>query len=190
MRFYNRLGRFYYFIDCLLMPSKKKLINKISNMQGVTVLDVGMGQAWWWTQVQSKELKMVGIDSSYSMVDQVKKRFPDRTVLLCDADQITLSNESIDVAVIAHVLSVVKSPGKVMNEIYRVLKPGGLLVIINHDSEGFGLLDRFLGLFSDVVKVSLPFYLKDIIDETQFKKMEMETMGRFSYFKWITLQKV
>lgn len=190
MRFYNRLGRFYYFIDYLLMPSKKKLVQKISNMQGVTVLDVGMGQALWWEQVQSKKVKIIGIDSSCSMVDQVKKRFPNQTVLLCDADQITLSDESIDVAVIAHVLSVVKSPEKVMKELYRILKPGGLVVIINHDSQGFGALDGFLSKFSPWVKVRLPFYLKDILDETQFKTNEMESMGWFSYFKWITLQKV
>lgn len=62
-------------------------------------------------------------------------------LLLMDAENTTLPDDSFDCVVAMYVVSVIPNPKKFIKEIKRVCKPGGPIVIINH----FYRPERFSG---------------------------------------------
>jgi len=48
---------------------------------------------------------------------------------LCSADEIPVKSETFDIVLLSEVLEHLEQPYEVLNEIYRVLKPGGLFFI-------------------------------------------------------------
>ena len=67
-----------------------------------------------------------------------------------DARDLDFPDASFDTIAAMHVLSVVPEPERVMEEIARVLKPGGQVVIANH-------FMRTTGVLGFLEKVSAPF---------------------------------
>ena len=190
MRFYNRLGSLYVLIDKWLMPSKQRLIDDINEQSPKEVLDFGMGRGAWWKHVNPSKINLTGVDTSEVMVKHVKSQYPEKRILLAKSNRLPLADASFDMVVLAHVLSVVNDPSDVLNEAHRVLKPHGRLIIINHDSTNFKFIDGFMGLFSRIVQVKLPFYIREHIDQSKWRWIEKKVFGRFSYFNWVTLSKV
>ncbi|MGB0269792.1 MAG: class I SAM-dependent methyltransferase [Bacteroidia bacterium] len=190
MRFYNRLGSLYVLIDKWLMPSKRRLIEYINEQSPKEVLDFGMGRGAWWKHIDENKVSLTGIDTSDYMVNYAKSQYTNKHILLSKSNRLPLADSSFDMVVLAHVLSVVRDPTSVLDEAYRVLKPEGTLIIINHDSTKFKFMDGLLGMFSRLVRVKLPFYIIDYIDQRKWRWMEMKAFGRFSYFNWVTLLKV
>jgi phosphatidylethanolamine/phosphatidyl-N-methylethanolamine N-methyltransferase len=190
MRFYNRIGSLYVLIDQWLMPSKQGLINYVNEQSPKEVLDFAMGMGAWWKHIDENEVTLTGIDTSDFMVNHAKAQYPNKPIFLSKSNRLPLADASFDMVILAHVLSVVKDPTDVLNEVHRVLKPNGRLIIINHDSTNFKFIDGLMGLFSRVVRVKLPFYIRDYIDQSKWRWIEMKAFGRFSYFNWVTLSKV
>jgi len=190
MRFYNRIGSLYVLIDKWLMPSKQRLIEYINEQSPKEVLDFGMGRGAWWKHIDENNVSLTGIDTSDYMVNYAKSQYPNKHILLSKSNRLPLADSSFDMVVLAHVLSVVRDPTSVLDEAHRVLKPNGTLIIINHDSTNFKFMDGLMGLFSGFVRVKLPFYIIDYIDQSKWRWMEMSAFGRFSYFNWVTLLKV
>ncbi len=190
MRFYNRLGSIYVLIDKWLMPSKQRLIEYVNEQSPKEVLDFGMGRGAWWQHINENKVSLTGIDTSDFMVKYAKSQYPNKHILLSKSIRLPLADATFDMVILAHVLSVVKDPTGVLNEAYRVLKPEGTLIIINHDSTNFKFIDALLGIFSRLVRVQLPFYISEYIDQSKWRWMEIKAFGRFSYFNWVTLLKV
>jgi len=173
-----------------LMPSKQRLIEYINEQSPKEVLDFGMGRGAWWKHIDENNVSLTGIDTSDYMVNYAKSQYPNKHILLSKCNRLPLADSSFDMVVLAHVLSVVRDPTSVLDEAHRVLKPNGTLIIINHDSTNFKFMDGLMGLFSGFVRVKLPFYIIDYIDQSKWRWMEMKAFGRFSYFNWVTLLKV
>ena len=190
MRFYNRLGSFYVLIDKWLMPSKQRLIDFLNDQSPAEVLDFGMGRGSWWKHIDDKGISITGVDSSEYMVNYAQIEYPEKRILLAKSNRLPIADRSFVVVILAHVLSVVKDPTDVLNEAHRVLKLNGRFIINNHDSTNFKFIDGFMGLLSKLVQVKLPFYIREHIDQSKWRWIEMKVFGRFSYFNWVTLSKV
>ena len=57
-----------------------------------------------------------------------------------DATRLAFPDESFDVAVVPYVLTVVPDPHRMMDEIRRVVRRGGEIVLVNHFGADRGLL--------------------------------------------------
>jgi phosphatidylethanolamine/phosphatidyl-N-methylethanolamine N-methyltransferase len=55
-----------------------------------------------------------------------------------DAQALALADESFDVALAPYVMSVVPDPEKALDEMWRVVRPGGEIVVMNHFSAEAG----------------------------------------------------
>lgn len=150
------------------MPSKRRLINYISTKGEISVLDVGMGPARWWRNCPS--INFTGIDTSIKMVNYVKNKHPKATVVKGSAEQLPFDDQTFDIVVLAHVLSVIDNPKKAYHEAKRVTKHGGEIIIINHDSKGWEWIDIPLSWLSRLVGVKLPFYLEEVVSDLDISK--------------------
>ncbi len=93
---------------------------------GVTkVVDLGCGGSLW--RKLFKGFDYTGIDQNENMITHARKRFPDSTYIVSDAENTPLEDGSVDLiftsAVLQHNLHNRKRD--VVKEISRVLRPGG-----------------------------------------------------------------
>ena len=109
------------------------------------VLDVGVGTGLELPMFPP-EMSVVGIDLAESMLRRAQQRVRRRRLSgvegLCvmDATHLAFPDESFDAAVVPYVLTVVPDPDAMMDEVLRVLKRGGDLVLVNHFGADRGLI--------------------------------------------------
>ena len=87
-----------------------------------------------------KRARVTGIDLSAPMLEVARRRAERRSLghvkalLKMDAGALDFPAASFDTALAPYVLTVVPEPQRVLSEMWRVLKPGGELIVMNHFS--------------------------------------------------------
>ncbi len=82
--------------------------------------------------------RVTGVDVSRAMLDVARRRVARlglaqvAALLEMDAQALTFDDAAFDVALAPFVMSVVPDPAKTLDEMWRVVRPGGELVLINH----------------------------------------------------------
>jgi phosphatidylethanolamine/phosphatidyl-N-methylethanolamine N-methyltransferase len=100
------------------------------------VLDVGIGTGLE-LPLFSPGQRVVGIDLAEPMLRRAQMKAgrgigPVDGLCVMDAARLAFPDASFDAAVAPYVLSVVPDPAAMLNEIARVVKPGGDVVLVNH----------------------------------------------------------
>lgn len=106
------------------------VLRMMENKQG-TVLDIGCAAGAEVAALRAHHFRVVGVDCSPAMLAYSRQRFADDAcVQLCRADMENLpfASSSFDHVVCLGVLEYVPSYIKSLDEIHRVLRPGGLAV--------------------------------------------------------------
>ena len=120
---------------------------------GGRVIDVGVGTGLELPMF-SAGVRLVGIDLSEAMLRRAKNRVGTRSLrdveglLVMDATTLAFPDGAFDAAVVPFVLTVVPEPHRMMDEIRRVVRPGGEIVLVNHFGAETGpvaLVEAWLG---------------------------------------------
>lgn len=127
---------------------------KILNKQTLDIADVACGTGdmiLHWEQ-ESKELginiqSIIGIDPSDGMLNQARQKIPNGIFKVAKADNLPLESCSKDIVSIAYGLRNVLQREKALREFHRVLRPNGVLVILEFTAQSkhnfFSKLMRF-----------------------------------------------
>jgi len=116
------------------------------------VADVGVGTGFLAEGVLAAGARVIGIDSSESMLAEARRRFDgqDFEAREGEIDSLPLRTGEVDVVLANMVLHHAPDPPRAIREMSRILKPGGRLVITDADSHLHEWLrteqhDRWLG---------------------------------------------
>jgi phosphatidylethanolamine/phosphatidyl-N-methylethanolamine N-methyltransferase len=107
-----------------------------------------------------------------------------------DASNLSFPDNTFDTTVAMYVITVVPDPKKVMQELARVTKPGGEVMLVNHFSQDEGVrgwVERQMAPFADLVgwhsvfDVSRVMVCPDLklMDRKALRPMGLFTMMRF-----------
>ena len=136
-RVYQNIAKVYdYTYGPTLHPGRIEAIEKMRIRPGTRVLEVGVGTGIN-LGMYPRTAKITGIDLSSRMLEKANKRIAEKGLSNCDvlemdATKMTFADNSYDVVYAPYVISVVPDPVAVAKEMYRVCRPGGRVVILNH----------------------------------------------------------
>jgi ArsR family transcriptional regulator len=110
---------------------------------GLAVCDVGTGTGVLALELARLGLRVVGVDRSSRMLDAARAKIeaagvPGVELRRGDAAALPLGDASVDAAFAHMVLHYIASPHEAITDMARVVKPGGLVVVIDfeeHDRE-------------------------------------------------------
>jgi phosphatidylethanolamine/phosphatidyl-N-methylethanolamine N-methyltransferase len=119
---------------------------------GDRILEVGVGTGINLA-LYPKGCAVTGIDLSGPMLDKareraVRKGVRDVRLLEMDAADLKFPDGSFDIVYAPYLISVVPDPVKVANEMYRVCRPGGKVILLNHFRSPNPVLSRIERMIS------------------------------------------
>lgn len=105
----------------------KGLLESVPKNDEQAILDLGCGTGILTVQLAELCNKVIGVDSSQSMIDKAKEQFGNIEFMVCDALALPFENE-FDVVFSNAVFHWISDHYALLKNIHKVLKPQGLLV--------------------------------------------------------------
>ena len=96
---------------------------------GERVLDVACGTGTSTASIAKTGATVVGLDFSPAMIAEAEKRHPTFEFIVGDATKLPFGDDEFDAVTISFGLRNVQDPKAALAEMYRVLKPGGRVVV-------------------------------------------------------------
>lgn len=130
-RFWNRFAKLY----APLMEKDASFYKEICEdiypylNRDMNVLELACGSGQLSFNLSKYTKSWIGTDFSEQMIVEARKRGECKNLAfeIADATSLSFANEKFDCVVIANALHIMPEPDKAMREIYRVLKPNGIL---------------------------------------------------------------
>lgn len=180
---------------------KKELRNlkSLGLKDGMSILEVGSGPGFY-TELLLESFpnsQIVGIDNDSTYIDLSKKRlepYGEERVMFIN-QSITnnnINNNIFDCVIVRFVIQHLEQPYKAIEEIYRILKPGGIVVVIDIDDGIWGLTEPESNLIRTVNNNFATFqrnnggnrnigrYLIKMFKKCGFVKLDMEGVIKHS----------
>ncbi len=105
----------------------KGLLEFVPKNDCQVILDLGCGTGVLTAQLAELCNKVIGVDSSQSMIEKAKKQFSSIEFMICDALALPFENE-FDVVFSNAVFHWISDHDALLKNIHKVLKPQGVLV--------------------------------------------------------------
>ncbi len=115
------------------------------------ILDIAAGTGTSSMALLAKGVSVVAADFSNGMLDEGRKRYPELEFVFADAMKLPFKDQESDVVTMSYGLRNVENHHIALKEFFRVLKPGGRLVICEFSHVG--------GVFGPIYRL----YLKHIL---------------------------
>jgi len=150
---YDKLAKVYDLtFGPTLHPGRIQAIKRMNIQPGERVLEVGVGTGIN-LDLYPRDAVITGIDYTASMLEKARERAAKRDgaparLLQMDAADLKFADDSFDIVYAPYLISVVPDPVKVAQEMHRVCRPGGRVIILNHFLSPNPILSRIERLIS------------------------------------------
>ncbi|MGD9850922.1 MAG: class I SAM-dependent methyltransferase [Nitrospirales bacterium] len=136
--------------------SRESAVRGLQIEPGCRVLEVGVGTGEA-LPLYPGHCDVLGIDLSDGMLEHARRRVDQHqlshvTLKRMDAGNMQLSDDTFDIVMAAYVVTAVPDYRTVVNEMIRVCKPGGRIVMLNHFSNGNKVIAAVEKLISPLCK--------------------------------------
>ena len=124
---------------------KSEILNLIGNFRANTAVDIGTGTGSMLPFLATFSDKQIGVDSSSAMLsvargNLVGQELPNAELIQSDWHFLPIEKDSADFVLCNLALHHASSPLRVIKEVSRILKPGGIFVLVDFESHN----DTFL----------------------------------------------
>ncbi|HHJ20620.1 MAG TPA: methyltransferase domain-containing protein [Gammaproteobacteria bacterium] len=189
--------RYDFWFGAVFHPGRKAVIHHMDCKPGEKILEVGVGTGLS-LPLYPEGVEVTGIDISEEMLEHARiraKRDKLEHVELhtMDAENMTFEDNSFDKVVAMYVASVVPDPVKLVEEMRRVCRPGGELMLVNHFSSSNPLISGFekmLTPLSGKLGFNPGFSLAKFVDDTGLNISHNRRVNLFGYWKMLQVPNI
>ncbi|MGH6801173.1 MAG: class I SAM-dependent methyltransferase [Methylocella sp.] len=192
----------YDLVFALVLQPGRKAAAAAADRVGGHVLDVGVGTGLELPMF-NRRTRLTAIDLSEPMLRRAQWRVGAKALcnveglVVMDAARLAFPDAYFDAAVAPYVLTVVPDPQATLDELARVVKPGGEIVLVNHVASGQGAMawiESALAKFSAEIGWQPEFawsILGDWIDSAPFVRlMERRKLPPFGLFTLARIERL
>ena len=202
---YSRWAPIYDFVfDLPFHPGRRaaaQAANAAAGAQGsILVIGVGTGLE---LPLLSRDTRVTGVDLSPAMLAIARRRVLKdalghvRALQAMDAGALDYADASFDVTLAPYVVSVVPQPLQVLSEMWRVTRPGGQMIVMNHFADEMkspraaveGVMERFSGWLGWHPRFRLGPISDWIAAQPDAKLAERQDIAPFGMFTLLRVEK-
>jgi ubiquinone/menaquinone biosynthesis C-methylase UbiE len=110
---------------------QKQVIPLLGDITNKKILDVGAGTGRLTIMLRDHRAEVTALDTSEKMLEILHRKNKHIQVVVGDAENLPFENDSFDIVTAAFLIVHLKNPTRFFDEVYRVLKPGGLFLVTN-----------------------------------------------------------
>lgn len=136
-------------------PFARKIVECLAPLErGLEILDLGTGPGLLSIEINKllPKSRIIGVDLSSEMLEVARKNFDEARisnyeVKLGRAEEIPLESNSVDLVITQSSLHEWENPQEGFSEIFRILKPGGSLILKDYNRDWISKWKRNLFKF-------------------------------------------
>lgn len=171
---------------------------EVANQIGGHVLEVGVGTGLA-LPYYAPGVTVTGIDFSHDMLDRARAKVSEEgldhvaELRQMDARSLDFPDNSFDMVVAMHLISVVPDPEVVMAEMARVCKPGGQILLVNHFARDEGWLawfERKFAPFADLLGWHSNFPKDRVMGVDALNLVEEKRLTKLGLFTFLRMEKM
>ena len=202
---YGRWAPIYDFLfDLPFHPGRRAAANAANAAAGAdgAMLVVGVGTGLELPQL-TRSARVTGIDLSEAMLTVARRRVAReglrhvRTLQAMDAAALSFEDAAFDVTLAPYVISVVHDPAAVLAQMWRVTKPGGQMILMNHFADEMKspraavevLMQRFSGWLGWHPRFAYAAVGDWIAAQPDAKLVERRDLAPFDLFTLLRIEK-
>jgi phosphatidylethanolamine/phosphatidyl-N-methylethanolamine N-methyltransferase len=168
---------------------RAKAVDIVNTLDG-RVLEAGVGTGMSLPRYR-RDLKVTGIDLSAEMLDQARRKVSREAlgnveqIAQMDAGDMSFDDNTFDAVVAMYVMTVVPDPQKVLNELARVCRPGGTVIIVSHFSNTGGVrgaVEKAMAPFSARLGWRPEFPIRLVLGHENLRLVDMQQLNPLGLF--------
>ena len=162
------------------------------------VLEVGVGTGIALPHYKRGH-RITGIDLSPDMLKIAEKRVAGKklanveAIAEMDAANLRFPDNAFDVAVAMFVMSVVPEPRRVLDEMHRVVRPGGKIVTVNHFKAEKGMragFERWLSRYGSKLGWHPEFQIETVLGHPGMALIEQRSLPPFGIYTLLVFDRI
>ena len=180
----------------VLEHGRRRMAKRVDELKPASLLEIGVGTGLTLFRYP-KESAVVGVDLSADMLSRAQAKANrltgrDISLLTMDAEQLSFPDNSFDCVTLPYVLSVTPNPLRLIQEIRRVCKTEGTILILNHfsGSRFWWFLERAVRPLADRVGFRSDFSLEQYVIAHDWKIESVQSVNPFGLSKLIVVRNV
>ena len=168
------------------------------NAQGGVVLEVGIGTGLA-LDYYAPHVRVTGIDLSAEMLREAQVRAKKRGLknlaglYEMDARELAFPDAAFDHVAAMHIMSVVPEPERVLDEMARVCRPGGSVLIANHfagRTEGWSVAERLAAPLANLLGWHSDFDIGRVLGHPKLRLEESRQVRPFGLMTFLRFRRV
>jgi phosphatidylethanolamine/phosphatidyl-N-methylethanolamine N-methyltransferase len=154
---YQIWAKFYDKIYLRLLSASQRKVAEAASASGPRILEIGVGTGLV-LRYYSTNSEVIGADLSVPMLRKAQEKVRDlslkqvRGVVAMDACKLGFPDASFDAVSVPFVITLVPDPEGALDEITRVLKPGGTIAIVSRFGAEGGVQAAFEAMIAPLMK--------------------------------------
>ncbi len=178
--------------DKVFHPGRVRAIDLLEIRPGDRVLEVGVGTGLN-LPLYPVGCSIVGVDISTEMLRKARQRVDElrlRNVQLkvMDASNLAFTDDSFDHVIATYVISAVPDPVKTLQEMHRVCKPQGHLVILNHfksDNPVIGAMEEMLAPVCQRIGFKTDLKLRPLLERVSLAPEQLHRVNMLNGWRLV-----